>query len=219
MCLVVGLVGLVGLRPSVQGSSVEAGQRAPGHLAGVVRRETQHAQHHLGQVGGSLVTVEVWAREPQLHQGQQGAAQGGQGDGRIDGGEAAGGYAHLGPGTGYVHSAYQVTDLDALAAGGEYLAERGYRRSWGIGRHIQGSQLFDYWRDADHFMLEHFADGDRFSCDIEPGWAPMSASGLAQWGPPVTRDFLGAAPRPPGSARSWRRCAATTNSTRPASWA
>jgi catechol 2,3-dioxygenase-like lactoylglutathione lyase family enzyme len=103
---------------------------------------------------------------------------------------------HLGPGTGYVHSAYQVTDLDAIAAGGEYLAERGYQRSWGIGRHIQGSQLFDYWRDPDHFMLEHFADGDLFSCDIEPGWAPMSASGLAQWGPPATRDFLGASPSP-----------------------
>ncbi|WP_030176806.1 VOC family protein [Streptomyces sp. NRRL S-813] len=103
---------------------------------------------------------------------------------------------HLGPGTGYVHSAYQVTDLDAIAAGGEYLAERGYRRSWGIGRHIQGSQLFDYWRDPDRFMLEHFADGDLFSCDLEPGWAPMSASGLAQWGPPVTRDFLGATPSP-----------------------
>ncbi|MEU2052522.1 VOC family protein [Streptomyces bungoensis] len=103
---------------------------------------------------------------------------------------------HLGPGTGYVHSAYQVTDLDAIAAGGEYLAGRGYRRSWGIGRHIQGSQLFDYWRDPDRFMLEHFADGDLFCCDLEPGWAPMSASGLAQWGPPVTRDFLGANPSP-----------------------
>ncbi|MFE2738014.1 VOC family protein [Streptomyces sp. NPDC059349] len=103
---------------------------------------------------------------------------------------------HLGPGTGYVHSAYQVTDLDAIGTGGEYLTERGYQRSWGIGRHIQGSQLFDYWRDPDHFMLEHFADGDLFSCDLEPGWAPMSASGLAQWGPPVTRDFLGATPSP-----------------------
>ncbi|WP_328392271.1 VOC family protein [Streptomyces sp. NBC_00390] len=103
---------------------------------------------------------------------------------------------HLGPGTGYVHSAYQVTDLDAIGAGGEYLAERGYQRSWGIGRHIQGSQLFDYWRDPDRFMLEHFADGDLFSCDLEPGWAPMSASGLAQWGPPVTRDFLGTSPSP-----------------------
>ncbi|MFJ4783851.1 VOC family protein [Streptomyces sp. NPDC088794] len=103
---------------------------------------------------------------------------------------------HLGPANGYVHSAYQVTDLDAIAAGGEYLNERGYKRSWGIGRHILGSQLFDYWRDPDRLMLEHFADGDLFSHDLEPGWAPMSTSGLAQWGPPATRDFLGASPSP-----------------------
>ncbi len=55
----------------------------------------------------------------------------------------------LGPANRYVHSAYQVSDLDALAAGGEYLREQGYFRSWGIGRHIQGSQIFDYWRDPD----------------------------------------------------------------------
>lgn len=103
---------------------------------------------------------------------------------------------HLGPGNGYVHSAYQVTDFDAIAVGGEYLAERGYQRSWGVGRHILGSQLFDYWRDPDRFMLEHFADGDLFSRDAEPGWAPMSTSGLAQWGPLATRDFLGATPSP-----------------------
>jgi Glyoxalase/Bleomycin resistance protein/Dioxygenase superfamily len=97
----------------------------------------------------------------------------------------------LGPANRYVHSAYQVSDLDALAAGGEYLLERGYSRSWGIGRHIQGSQIFDYWRDPDGFLVEHFADGDRFDNTVEPGWAPFSASGLAQWGPPATRDFLG----------------------------
>jgi Glyoxalase/Bleomycin resistance protein/Dioxygenase superfamily len=97
----------------------------------------------------------------------------------------------LGPANRYLHSAYQVSDLDALAAGGEYLRERGYFRSWGIGRHIQGSQIFDYWRDPDGFMVEHFADGDLFDNTLEPGWAPLTASGLAQWGPPATRDFLG----------------------------
>ena len=97
----------------------------------------------------------------------------------------------LGPANRYIHSAYQVCDLDALAAGGEYLRERGYFRSWGIGRHIQGSQIFDYWRDPDGFLVEHFADGDVFDNTLEPGWAPFTASGLAQWGPPATRDFLG----------------------------
>jgi len=101
----------------------------------------------------------------------------------------------LGPSNRYVHSAYQVCDLDALAAGGEYLRDSGYFRSWGIGRHIQGSQLFDYWRDPDGFLVEHFADGDMFDNTLEPGWAPFTATGLAQWGPPVTKDFLGITPK------------------------
>ncbi|MFC3891147.1 VOC family protein [Lentzea rhizosphaerae] len=100
----------------------------------------------------------------------------------------------LGPANRYVHSAYQVADLDALAAGGEYLHDHGYQRSWGIGRHVQGSQIFDYWRDPDGFLVEHFSDGDLFDCTLEPGWAPMTASGLAQWGPPATADFLGVKP-------------------------
>lgn len=101
----------------------------------------------------------------------------------------------LGPANRYVHSAYQVSDLDALAAGGEYLNDRGYFRSWGIGRHIQGSQLFDYWRDPDGFMVEHYADGDVFDNTVEAGWAPFTASGLAQWGPPASKDFLGIDPQ------------------------
>ena len=100
----------------------------------------------------------------------------------------------LGPANRYVHSAYQVPDLDSLAAGGQHLLDRGYQRSWGIGRHIQGSQIFDYWRDPDGFLVEHFTDGDLFDCTLEPGWAPMAASGLAQWGPPATKDFLGMKP-------------------------
>ena len=100
----------------------------------------------------------------------------------------------LGPRNRYVHSAYQVSDFDALAAGGQHLLDEGYYRSWGIGRHIQGSQIFDYWRDPDGFLVEHFADGDRFDASMEPGWAPMTASGLAQWGPPPSKDFLGIAP-------------------------
>ena len=102
----------------------------------------------------------------------------------------------LGPSNRYEHSAYQVGDIDALAAGGEYLRERGYRRSWGIGRHEQGSQIFDYWRDPDGFLVEHFTDGDMFDCTLEPGWAPFTASGLAQWGPPVSKNFLGMSPGP-----------------------
>jgi catechol 2,3-dioxygenase-like lactoylglutathione lyase family enzyme len=117
----------------------------------------------------------------------------------------------LGPRNRYVHSAYQVSDLDALAAGGEYLLEQGYYRSWGIGRHIEGSQIFDYWRDPDGFLVEHFTDGDRFDCTLEPGWSPMTATGLAQWGPPASVDFLGASPR---RADSYRELASMVSALR-----
>ena len=80
----------------------------------------------------------------------------------------------LQPHTGYVHSAYQLTDLDEVAASGEYLREQGYRHAWGLGRHIQGSQIFDYWRDPDRVMFEHYTDGDVFDATMEPGWAPLS---------------------------------------------
>jgi len=96
------------------------------------------------------------------------------------------------PRTGYLHSAYELTDLDEVAASGDYLRERGYRHAWGLGRHIQGSQIFDYWRDPDRAMFEHYTDGDVFDCSMEPGWAPMSVSGLAQWGPKATAEFTGA---------------------------
>ena len=102
----------------------------------------------------------------------------------------------LKPDAGYVHSAFEVADLDALAAGGEYLLRKGYTRSWGIGRHIQGSQVFDYWRDPEKVMVEHYADGDLFDSSLEPGWAPMTASGLAQWGPRATKNFLEQPPPP-----------------------
>src|SRR4051794_38474256 len=48
--------------------------------------------------------------------------------------------------------------------------------------------------DPDGLMVEHFADGDVFDCTLEPGWSPLTASGLAQWGPAATKDFLGLTP-------------------------
>jgi catechol 2,3-dioxygenase-like lactoylglutathione lyase family enzyme len=77
------------------------------------------------------------------------------------------------------------------AGGGQRVPEGArYQHSWGIGRHIEGSQIFDYWRDPDGFLVEHFADGDMFDNTVETGWAQMSASHLNQWGRPVTKSFL-----------------------------
>ena len=44
---------------------------------------------------------------------------------------------------------------------------------------------------ADRAMFEHYTDGDVFDAAMEPGWAPLSVSGLAQWGPRATAEFTG----------------------------
>ena len=38
--------------------------------------------------------------------------------------------------------------------------------AWGIGRHILGSQIFDYWQDPWGDKHEHYCDGDVFTADV-----------------------------------------------------
>ncbi|MCA6215602.1 VOC family protein [Ideonella sp. B7] len=80
------------------------------------------------------------------------------------------------------HSAYEVVDLDALGQGQQVLRAQGHRHMWGIGRHLLGSQLFDYWFDPDGFEYEHYTDGDLFTADVEPMYSPLEFGGIWAWG-------------------------------------
>jgi len=82
----------------------------------------------------------------------------------------------------YEHSAYEVVDLDALGQGQQVLRAQGHRHMWGIGRHVLGSQLFDYWFDPDGFEYEHYTDGDVFTADFETAYSPLEFGGLWSWG-------------------------------------
>ncbi len=95
---------------------------------------------------------------------------------------------------GHMHTAFEVNGLDSVASGGEFLGSRGYRRSWGIGRHLLGSQVFDYWRDPEGAMFEHYTDGDRFDNTVPAGYHLFSGRALYQWGPPVSADMAGKQP-------------------------
>ena len=37
---------------------------------------------------------------------------------------------------------------------GRWLERKGYKIVWGVGRHLLGSQIFDYWWDTSGFMIE-----------------------------------------------------------------
>jgi hypothetical protein len=45
------------------------------------------------------------------------------------------------------HCSFEVHDFDTQALGHQWLAGKGYEPVWGVGRHILGSQIFDYWWD------------------------------------------------------------------------
>jgi catechol 2,3-dioxygenase-like lactoylglutathione lyase family enzyme len=82
----------------------------------------------------------------------------------------------------YEHSAWEVADLDAIGQGHQILKSKGHKHMWGIGRHVLGSQLFDYWYDADGFEFEHYTDSDLFTADYETRYVPFSAASIWSWG-------------------------------------
>lgn len=68
---------------------------------------------------------------------------------------------------GFDHAAFEVEDVDALMAGHDQMVSAGYDHHAGIGRHVLGSQIFDYWRDPWGHVLEHFTDGDLLDAKAE----------------------------------------------------
>ena len=96
--------------------------------------------------------------------------------------------------TGHMHTAFEVNGLDSVAAGGEFLRRHNYHHTWGIGRHILGSQLFDYWRDPLGDMFEHYSDGDLFDSGSPTGYHPINPESMHQWGPPLNADMAGKHP-------------------------
>lgn len=88
------------------------------------------------------------------------------------------------------HSSFEVHDFDTQSLGHEWLAKKGYKSVWGVGRHILGSQLFDYWWDTTGNMIEHYADGDLVNEDTPVGWGAAGDESLAVWGPEVPKWFL-----------------------------
>lgn len=85
---------------------------------------------------------------------------------------------------GFLHAAFEVADLDDLMLGHAHLKSRDYRSVWGVGRHILGSQIFDYWRDPWGHEMEHWTDGDLFIAADVPNKASVTDLLAVQWGMP-----------------------------------
>lgn len=89
----------------------------------------------------------------------------------------------------YGHSAYEVVDLDEVGMGQQVLRRGGWKHVWGIGRHILGSQIFDYWKDPFGDEMEHYADGDVFDAAQPTAYHSFDPALLWMWGHDLPADF------------------------------
>jgi len=96
----------------------------------------------------------------------------------------------FGPEDAYDHAAFETMDLDAVALGAEWLQRQGWIKSWGVGRHILGSQIFCYHYDPSGFAVEHYADGDVFDARSPTRYHEGGVAGLYAWGPDLPKHFI-----------------------------
>jgi len=86
-------------------------------------------------------------------------------------------------GPGFHHAAFEVVDVDDLMVGHARLKAGGWTPEWGVGRHLLGSQVFDYWKDPWGHTLEHWTDGDLFTAADGSRTATLPDLLAVQWGP------------------------------------
>jgi len=84
---------------------------------------------------------------------------------------------------GLHHLSFEAQDFDAVLADHHYLKTLGrYEHVWGIGRHLLGSQVFDYWADPFGYPHEHWADSDRLNADAPTNEWDARDGMVTQWG-------------------------------------
>jgi len=95
------------------------------------------------------------------------------------------------PKTGLNHFSFEVPDIDDVCMGHEYLKESGkYEHMWGIGRHVLGSQVYDYWADPWGRVHEHWADSDRLNLANGSNLIAAEEALRSQWGERPPEKFI-----------------------------
>jgi len=94
-------------------------------------------------------------------------------------------------GPGLHHSSWVVESIDEIGLGMQHMADCGYVRSWGVGRHVIGSNYFCYIQDPWGSFAEYSHDIDFVPADVEWQSAdhPLEDS-FYVWGPPPPDYFI-----------------------------
>jgi hypothetical protein len=83
-----------------------------------------------------------------------------------------------------------VQSFDDLMVGHERLRAAGYQHVWGVGRHLLGSQIFDYWEDPWRRVHEHWTDTDMLNARSGFALHPIEIGLSAQWGEAPPQSFV-----------------------------
>lgn len=94
-------------------------------------------------------------------------------------------------GSGLHHLSWAVDSLEDVGLGAMKMAESGFTRGWGVGRHVLGSNYFFYVRDPWGSYSEYSYDIDYVPVDLDwPSSRQSPEDGFYLWGPPPPDDFV-----------------------------
>lgn len=96
-----------------------------------------------------------------------------------------------GGGAGLHHCSWDMGGIEQIGLGAMNMAEGGFSRGWGLGRHVLGSNYFHYIRDPWGSYSEYSADIDYIPVTQDwegKTWAEQNAFYL--WGPTPPEDFV-----------------------------
>jgi len=92
---------------------------------------------------------------------------------------------------GLHHCSWDVGSIDQIGRGAMQMADRGFAKGWGLGRHLLGSNYFHYVRDPWGSHCEYAADIDYIpaDCNWSAGNHPLEGS-ISVWAPEMPADFI-----------------------------
>ena len=94
-------------------------------------------------------------------------------------------------GPGLHHLSWDVGSFHEVGLGAMQMADRGFSRGWGVGRHVLGSNYFHYVRDPWGSYSEYSSDIDYVPVDCD--WPSADHPGhdaFYVWGPTPPEDFV-----------------------------
>ncbi|WP_433705539.1 VOC family protein [Paraburkholderia sacchari] len=92
---------------------------------------------------------------------------------------------------GWHHSSWDVPDVEAVGLGKMQMQRAGYVDGWGVGRHVLGSNYFQYVRDPWGSFWEYSSDIDYVGAGtVWPGSNHPPEDSLYLWGPDVPGYFF-----------------------------